>query len=488
MIMSKRIFINYAWCMAFIIVVTSCDKEFDSAASISNQEVQIEVECPKMGSWSTEEINYTRSENSNKVLQKDETDGLDMEVCTLPDTIRRATTRWTNIDNNTVFRVVAYACSSAATITTSNYKGYGDYQLLSNGTVKTLRNITLPVGTYTFVCYSYGNSSAMSAFNNSTTTITATNGQNFMTCIRPNINIPDTGTKYTLSNITFRNRSTRYRIKVTAQSGRMDKITSCSATLSLPQKSLTYTFTNDVISPNEANGSFNVTWTNPNAMTVYSDYVYILSMNPGNITIKLNATIGGKAFTNKSVALSNLILKPNGIYCSNVSFTTTAGYIVAGAFWARGNLYLNKSNAFTFQSDTHIYSSNLSDNGYWGWNVLDPQDRATKNTSWSDSRDPCRKIAGWRSPTLAELTALKSVTYKDETRSGVKGRLFNGILFLPKCGYRWGSNGNLLENTTRGLYWGNGVTSYFLDFRDNAETITNATAANDGLSIRCVKN
>lgn len=479
---------NYAWCVVLIITLVGCDKENESAASINSQEVQIEVECPKMDSWSTEEINNTRNEYGNRVLQKDETDGLDMKVCTLPDTIRRATTRWTNIDNNTVFRVVAYACSSAAAITTSNYKGYGDYQLLSNGTVKTLRNITLPVGTYTFVCYSYGNSSAMSAFNNSTTTTTATNGQNFMTCIIPNINIPDTETKYTLSNITFRNRSTRYRIKVTAQSGRMDKITSCSATLSLPLKSLTYTFTNNVISPNEAKGSFNVTWTNPNAMTVYSDYVYILSMNPGNITIKLNATIGGKAFTNKSVALSNLILKPNGIYCSNVSFTTTAGYIVAGAFWARGNLYLNKSNAFTFQSDTHIYSSNLSDNGYWGWNVLDPQDRATKNTSWSDGRDPCRKIAGWRSPTSAELTALKSVTYKDETRSGVKGRLFNGILFLPKCGYRWGSNGSLLENTTRGLYWCNsGTISYFLDFRDNAETIMNATAANDGLSLRCVK-
>lgn len=486
--MRKGIFINYTWCVTLVFAMLGCDKENDSTANISSQEVQIEVECPKTESWITDEINYTRSENQNKVLLKNETDDLEMEVCTLPDTIKRATTRWTNIDNNTMFRVVAYACSSAAAITTSNYKGYGDYQYSTNGSVNIIKNMTLPIGTYTFVCYSYGRSVAMGNFTNSTTSLTATNGQNLMTCIKPNISIQNTGSIYTLSDIRFINRLARYRILVSAQSGRMDNITSCNATLSLPLKSIVYTFTNDKVSANETGGSIDVSWVNPNAMAVHSQYVYVLPINNGQIKINMNVTIGGKAFTNKSVTLTGLTLNPSNRYCSNVSFTTTAGYIVAGAFWARGNLYLNKSNVYTFQSDTHIYSAILSDNGYWGWNVLNPQDRATKNTSWSDSRDPCRKITGWRSPTLAELTALKKVAYQDEARSGVKGRLFNGILFLPKCGYRWGSNGNLLENTTRGLYWCNsGTTSNFLDFKDNA-TILNATAPNDGLSIRCVKD
>lgn len=410
-----------------------------------------------MGSWSTEEINYTRSENENKVAQKDETDGLDMGVCTLPDTIRRATTRWTNIDNNTVFRVVAYACSSVAAITTANYKGYGDYQLLDNGTVKTLQNMILPVGTYTFVCYSYGDSSTMDPFNNSTTTTTATNGQKFMTCIMPNISIPDTGTKYTLSNITFRNRSARYRIKVTAESGRMDKITSCSGTLSLPQKSQ-YTFTDDAISAKEPNGSFNVTWTSPNAMAVYSDYVYILPESSGNITINLNVTIGGKAFTNKSVTLSGLKLKPSGIYCSNVSFTTTAGYIVAGAFWAHGNLY-KEGNQYKLYDSTEKYDADAYHGEFFACNNPNPYPDVEFKDHWTDDNDPCRKVEltnsvpTWRLPTGDEVDALIAMPHQmDASFNNITGYIFGGILFLPYSGYM-PSGTSYVENEIRGLFW-----------------------------------
>lgn len=499
MIMRKGIFINYAWRVTLIIALAGCDKENDSAASVSSEEVQIEVEYPKMESWNTEEINYTRNENGNRVLLKDETDGLDMEVCTLPDTIKRATTRWTNIDNNTMFRVVAYACTSAAAITTANYKGYGDYQLLSNGTVKTIRNMTLPVGTYTFVCYSYGNSATMSAFNNSTTTTTATNGQNFMTCIMPNITIPNTGTQYTLSNITFRNRSAKYRIKVTAESGRMDKITGCSATLSLPLKSLTYTFTNNMISPNEPNGSFNVTWTNPNGMTVYSDYIYILSMNPGDITIKLNATIGGKAFANKSVKLSDLILKPNGIYCSNISFTTTEGYIVAGAFWARGNLYKD-GNQYKLYNSTETYVADANSGAFFTCNNPNPYPNRDIQAPWTDVNDPCRKVellsstSKWRLPNENEVNNLLNTSYQmDATISGITGYLFGNILFLPYSGYIPQGGTNHVEKGERGLFWYTPGTMFsFSGKAHNAGSgigsIPWDTFPKNSYAIRCVRN
>lgn len=63
-------------------------------------------------------------------------------------------------------------------------------------------------------------------------------------------------------------------------------------------------------------------------MSVYSGYIYLLPQTSANATVKLNLTIGGKAFTNKSVTLSGLTLTANNTYYTNVSFTTTEGYII----------------------------------------------------------------------------------------------------------------------------------------------------------------
>lgn len=490
---------NYAWCVALIITLVGCDKENESAASINSQEVQIEVECPKMDSWSTEEINNTRNEYGNRALQKDETDGLDMIVCTVPDTIRKATTRWTNIDNNTVFRVVAYACASAAAISTANYKGYGDYQYSTNGTVNIIKNLTLPIGTYTFVCYSYGRSVTMSDFSNSTTTIAATNGQNLMTCIKPNISIQNTGIRYTLSNITFTNRLARYRILVTAQSGRMDNITSCSATLTLPLKSMIYSFTNDRISANEPGGSINIAWTNPNAMAVHSQYVYILPMNQEKITVNLNITIGGKAFTNKSVTLSGLTLNPSQRYCSNVSFTTTEGYIVAGAFWAPGNLYKD-GNQYKLYNSTETYVADANSGAFFTCNNPNPYPNRDIQAPWTDVNDPCRKVellsstSKWRLPNENEVNNLLNTSYQmDATISGITGYLFGKILFLPYSGYIPQGGTNHVEKGERGLFWYTpGRMFSFSGKAHNAGSgigsIPWDTFPKNSYAIRCVRN
>lgn len=81
-------------------------------------------------------------------------------------------------------------------------------------------------------------------------------------------------------------------------------------------------------------------------MSAYSGYIYLLPQTSANVTVKLNLTIGGKAFSNKSVTLSGLTLTANNTYYSNVSFTTTEGYIIGGALWANGNLYKVATSIF----------------------------------------------------------------------------------------------------------------------------------------------
>lgn len=256
-----------------------------------------------------------------------------MEISTLHDNGAtgtaegEATTRWANMDDNIVFRVVAYKSATAAGISTSNYAGYGDYKL-SGSIVQTVKSLVVPVGTYTFIFYSYGNSNAIAAFTNGSASVPATNGQNFMTYVKSGVVINNIGSRYTLSGIVFKHHCARYRVQAIAQAGRMGTITACAGTVTLPKHNATYTFTNGTFTIQATTGSINLTWDNPNAMSVYSGYIYLLPQTSASVTVKLNLTIGGKAFSNKSVTLSGLTMAANNTYYSNVSFTTTEGYIV----------------------------------------------------------------------------------------------------------------------------------------------------------------
>lgn len=473
--------------MIFIASVTGCSK--DEADDTPEEGVLIQVETPRISGWSSEKNVGTRSQEIKTVKQKGD-DGLDMKADLRPDhegtAVNKTTTRWANMNNNTIFRVLAYECTNATNISITNYKGYGDYKLLTNGTIETVKQLIIPTGTYTFVCYSYGDANPIANFNNSTASIAVSHGKNFMTCIKPNININISGSKYTLSNILFKLRCVRYRVVITAESGRMANITSCSGTLTLPSNSATFSFTNDEFIRNSTAGSINLKWNNPNAMSVSSDYIYILPQTSNSITLTISPTIGGKTFTNKSITLPSIRFNRGEIYNTKISFTTTEGYIVGGAFWANGNLYYN--NGYKFYNNTYTYSS--SDNIYWAWNVLNPTDHTTVNTSWEDSRDPCQQITGWRSPTHEEASALIALSPTVETYPGttIAGVRFGKILFLPKCGYRYNLNANILQVGSRGLYWLS--SGYFLDFYKNNDSDgvwLHATTHSDGLSIRCVR-
>lgn len=445
--------------IVFILFIVGCSADGNEDTPIPENGVRIEVEAPQLNAWNTEENSYTRSNEVSYMQQKGQ-DGLDMKVDLLSDTAGtftdKATTRWTNMDDNTVFRVVAYACTSAAAITTSNYKGYGDYKLLTNGTVQTVKSLTLPIGTYTFVCYSNGNSTALQAFSNNATSITATNGINFMTCVKPNIVIDNTGSIYTLSNIVFTHHCARYRVSAAAQSGRMANITACAATLTLSKNSATYNFTNNGFTTNTATNTLNAIWSNPNAMTVYSNYVYILPQSTSNITVNLNITIGGKAFNNKSITLTGITLDANGTYRSNISFTTTEGYIVGGALWANGNLYKSGSLYLIYNS-TEVYVGSTESGAFFTCNNPNPYPNTINATPWTDANDPCRKLTSavgkWRLPQTTEFNQLVASGYTiDAILNGIRGYKFGNTLFLPYSGYI-PQYSSYTEAGVRGLLW-----------------------------------
>lgn len=221
--------------IGIILLVAGCGKE--EVEYGTGQGILIEAEAPRTNGWSTEatvgtrsggleETAGTRNEGTEVTRQKGD-DGLDMAVSTLPDTVTaaagNATTRWANMDDNIVFRVVAYKSATAAGISTSNYAGYGDYKL-SGSTVQTTKSLTVPAGTYTFVCYSYGNGNAITAFANSSTSVSATSGQNFMTYVKPGVTIANLGSKYTLKDIVFKHHCARYRVQAIAQSGKWGRL------------------------------------------------------------------------------------------------------------------------------------------------------------------------------------------------------------------------------------------------------------------------
>lgn len=481
--------------IASAILISGCSK--DEVQSLQKTNIQIEVEAPLTNGWHTESNIGTRSCEINTVRQESK-NGLGIQINTQPDfeatTMVQTTTRWTNLNSKTTFRVVAYKSATAEGISTSNYVDYGDYKL-SDSTVETARSLTLPIGTYTFICYSYGNSTDISAFTNTLTSVSATNGQNFMTCVKEGISINNIGSKYTLSDIVFKHHCARYVISVEAQRGKISNVTACSGTLTLPNKDATYSFTTNAFTTDDSTCDLNVSWKNPNNMTVCSKYVYVLPIESKTVKIKLNSTVGGRAFSNKSFSLTKQSFNNGASYCSHISFTLKEGYLVGGAIWAPGNLYYDGS--FKNQQTMYAFSTNAS-SGYWQWDTLYPNSSTSPSTtSWTDN-DPCRKIAPtgtWKLPSKNTYDTLIKETVVYSTLGGRNGVLFGNTLFIPAASYYARGNDVPLGTDLRGIYWtqnrddvskGGG---YCLDISMNNYTnvVVSSLANPYCFTIRCIK-
>jgi hypothetical protein len=199
----------------------------------------------------------------------------------------------------------------------------------------------------------------------------------------------------------------------------------------VPKHNATYSFTNNALTAQAGSGTINITWSSPNAMSVYSNYTYLLPQTSASVTIKLNLTIGNKPFSNRSTTLSEVTLNANNTYYNNVSFTTTEGYIIGGNIWANGNLYYTaETKKYGIYPNTLTCSKANNAPDYFVFNNPLPNNPELV-TTWSDSRDPCRKVepnSTWRTPTLQEFNNLLSYA-KGVPKDGYT--IYGDVLKLP---------------------------------------------------------
>ncbi|MDR1761729.1 MAG: fibrobacter succinogenes major paralogous domain-containing protein, partial [Bacteroidales bacterium] len=109
-------------------------------------------------------------------------------------------------------------------------------------------------------------------------------------------------------------------------------------------------------------------------------------------------------------------------------------------------------------------------------------------TTWEKQNDPCP--AGWRMPTIRELTSLNNAGSIWTTQNGVKGRLFGSganSIFLPAMGFLNNSTGMLSDGAISD-YWCDASSSafgraYALNFR-SSNAIMAELDASYGQSVR----
>ncbi|MCD8182837.1 MAG: hypothetical protein LUE99_06825 [Bacteroides sp.] len=405
--------------------------------------------------WEAVNTKSVNSEVSSSPRQSNE-NGLDMGIST--SISPEAHTRAARVFTNSKLRVVAYKCSGISAITTGNYAGYGDYTADASGNLTATTPLVLSPGTYSFVLFSYGNA-ALPTFNKSSITATATSGQDFLSSTKANVAISANYGKYFwLTGLTLTRRISGFYITMQAQSGRMDNITACAATLTVPAQA-TYSFTTDKLANGSGIASINAVWklAETNKMRVKSEYIRVLPQASANIPVRFTQlTIGGKSFVGTIATIALQTFQGNDYTYESVINLTTSGYIIGGALWAPGNLYYDGSFKL-YQSMSDI-SINSPTTNYWYWNRLTPTGNYTTGdfaqTTWQPANDPCRQVGTkgtWCVSPKQYYANLIQKGYKFTTQNGNMGLLMGNMIFFPYSGY-YNPNGYVDEGG-RGVYW-----------------------------------
>lgn len=423
-------------------------------------------------------------------LDENEDTGFDIETCIEP--LADLSTRADVIMPSIFFRVLAYKNN---VVSVENYAGQGDFMTIADGTASAVANreLSLPEGTYLFVCYSYYTDDILDPLDPSALTVPVSQSQDFMMC-KLNGTVEDDGTgAFTLPGIIFKRLGCKLQLEVNVSGFAKDIINACAATVSnINDDLVNWSIGENQLPSGGTSGSIDFNFT-LNTNSAVSNSRIALSASTRDLKITFSELkIAGTSYPNTVVSVPNKLLEAAGNY--KIKMNINQNYILINGYkWAKGNLYKDGEN-YLFEATQEAYHAGAEDGGFFGYNTLSSlkADHSTELYYRYDT-DPCSKakpVGTWQTPTkIITETLLDSFTYQAEKKGASFGKGDN-ILFLPYTGMRLAEGRIVGVNNYAyyGLQDENSDTYYYTFLLSNDSPVyMDLTYRDWGNPIRCVK-
>lgn len=486
-----------------IFACMGCNNDVDEnnrSTDYSGEPVVIKAEVAGIGDFEQTATRSAEEKVKSYVQPLDSKYDTGYDIETTIEPVKSVQTRATSEPlKNATFRIMAY---KDVNISAYTYAGQGDFETNDAGEAKPVagRELEIPSGDYTFVCYSYGKDTEIPAHDPAMPFININRGDDFITYRSSLVNVKaDPSGVFTLKNIKFSRQCIKLQVKIMASGFDLDTIMSCKATLSkLNGPSANWTLGDPTLSLNGHGGELDFEWNSPNSSTVLSEKALDLPMDKRELTMTLKQmTIGEFSLTNVIVNLGEQEFNPANDYLLTVKLSQN--YIQVGNYkWAKGNLY-KTGDEFKFEANQEDYHKGLEGGGYFGWNTLDFRIPSHNSGDYSIQTDPCNfviPVGTWVTPSEAATRELNVNYQLEEGKGAWFGPDGKKRVFLPATGYRETSS----DGKTTSLE-GEGVVAYyqlseagprpkncntFYFFNEFVDWL-NAMPKINGFPIRCVK-
>ena len=517
---------HFVFLFVFGLCLCACgDSRDESLPDVSGELVNLEIAVPAVSGFADANPD-TRADGGSAdrtvVAQTsiDVGDGIVLDAVLEQAKPAPATRATGTLPDGVYFRVVAYLGS----VSVSNYVKHIDYRMTGGKAVLQTTGVgpaALYPGTYQFVCYSYGQTTAISdGFNGSSLVLpsSAIDGKDFL-YYRESKTLSKASPSI---NINFAHMCSRMQMELnTADAGTLTSFSNPASLTGTFATSPAMTLGGSALSA--GSGSRTYTFTIPSSEwskeVAVSGYNLVAPCAPGSVRLtipSMTLDVWGevKTMTNQSVTYSGVQLTAGNTYFFRVSltsiilpnFTVTAG----GKTWrfTRGNLIYNPNKS---TRNWYINTSGRSMQGYctdtygedgeymeFRWNTLVPDDWRNVGP-YSLATDPCTKLgSGWVTPSADVLRRLVEAgscwgSYTMSTGGTEPGYWFgttsvpstanqDRYLFLPArtTGY-----------TGLGHYWTstglNDFNSSYLSFSISLVVVLNSLIS-AGNNVRCVSS
>lgn len=418
-------------------------------------------------------------------------------LCATLEPAAESQTRATAVVAGVRYRVVAYR---NGVVSAANYVNHADYEVGGAS-----GQLLLPVNcTYTLVCYSYGSAAALPAFDKNSTDIAVTSSNDMLYC-KKDITVTDVNTSF---SILFSHLFSKVTVIADASVDGYN-VTACTGSLS-PNYSATASLVDGSLVKGTS-AAKSLGWSSLGTPVVTSDAAVVYTAGETVTLTFATLSIGTTPVTNllnKSITFTGKTMEAGKSYTLRATFKQR-GIVVPGinVYWAKGNLRsLDSGATFSFYPNQYDYSGVWDGGDYFCWNTLNPLSLTSSNSTatYNSATDPCRKVAPagtWRTPTNAELTALRASSVWG-TYGGKNGRFFgtttvpaeadkSKYVFMPAAGYRYNGSTTMIAVGTLGDYWSatpSGTTSAYSLAFSSASADTYNHLRTHGFTVRCVSD